>query len=1067
MNGLPPPPPGFVLEPQSAMPPPPPGFVLEGQAPPNTVPGAQRPGIDTALNPDGTIAPGQQTNAPGASDAAKALTLGLQGPGRGIADLLGAPVDLTAAAMNLGLGAADMLSGGSVPLRITNPIGGSESIAGAASAGAEALGVPIQDPNTLPFDQRAMYEATRFGTSALAGSGALAARAPALAAGLEAGTAKPSMLNEMTKPYVGGPGVAPFVRDAAAGAGTGTAIAANEEFVKPGLPEWAQPLSDILAGLVGAIGGGGLGVAATEGPRAVADRVASYAGSAARPKDIPYDPNGEMVTRRQFDSIKGYLQENATRDPQANVDAMRSAKAEINAGGYTEPSMGLLTGDPGLVAAERFARGQNPTPFRVRDAQVQNSVSEGVTAIAPPIQNEAERRAIGTLAAGEANAQRGGALAQQRQAGQNLSEAEAASAARLQTAQGAADERVAQTQTLADQQLADAERQRLAAEQQGQQIAAPVEALRGTEGQASTALDRTLNEGALQPRTQAKNAAFEAVDPTRSAMTDATPLQDRVNTIRSQIGALTPEQRAQIPAEFLQRIEALAPRTETRTTTTLPADGTLKSVKTPGVRQETVDAGGTGQVALGDLIEVRKYLNTTAEKAQAAGNFDLANNVRSLKGDINRMIDASPDAAGAQQYYREQYAPFFAEGTGRTYRDKVQKDFAGTRKPSETADMFLYTGSQEAAADVRRIISIADNPAQGEAAVRNYLAAKAANTIGADGQFSANALKNFIANNRGTLDQFPAIRQEFDGLLAEAVNARGRQAQAADAVRTTASQGKATVATAKSQGRADIAATQESLRQRVEQYRANLKAADQNVADTERRIGNGILATLIDKDPLNAAAEVFGSGDPARRMAEIVALARKDPAALRSWKAAVTEHLTNRITNTNTAVTGGENAPVSVAKLTNFLKQNERALAEVYEPSEMLTLKRGLRAIEPYGNLSVTPTAGSPTMQNNVAAQNALETILRLKYGLLKGGGMMAVFKRTMNTLKGDTAREDVDLLTRVLLDPDLTEMMLLAPPAKVATPAWNAQLQKALRYGAAAREVNDQPATEPEEEPK
>ena len=65
-----------------------------------------------------------------------------------------------------------------------------------------------------------------------------------------------------------------------------------------------------------------------------------------------------------------------------------------------------------------------------------------------------------------------------------------------------------------------------------------------------------------------------------------------------------------------------------------------------------------GRVALGDLVDMRKYLSTATERARETGNFTLADNLGTLRSEINKAVGQAPEAAAANELYREGAARF-------------------------------------------------------------------------------------------------------------------------------------------------------------------------------------------------------------------------------------------------------------------------------------------------------------------------------------------------------------------------------------------------------------------------
>ena len=122
----------------------------------------------------------------------------------------------------------------------------------------------------------------------------------------------------------------------------------------------------------------------------------------------------------------------------------------------------------------------------------------------------------------------------------------------------------------------------------------------------------------------------------------------------------------------------------------------------------------------------------------------------------------------------------------------------------------------------------------------------------------------------------------------------------------------------------------------------------------------------------------------------------------------------------------------------------------------MNALNRMHKMIGSYGNLARKGTPGSDTAARQ--AQDdlmlALESGLRLKFGLLKGGGIMSVFRRTARRLGGDMNQSEI-LVARAMLDPEVA-VHLLDTPIKNQV-KWNKQLAYLLAGAAGGRESGDE----------
>lgn len=175
-----------------------------------------------------------------------------------------------------------------------------------------------------------------------------------------------------------------------------------------------------------------------------------------------------------------------------------------------------------------------------------------------------------------------------------------------------------------------------------------------------------------------------------------------------------------------------------------------------------------------------------------------------------------------------------------------------------------------------------------------------------------------------------------------------------------------------------------------------------------------------------------------------------DPEATRAWKAAVMDVLIRRVTNTNTALTGGaDDGPASVAKLQQILRTHEDELAQVFSAQEMNTIRRSHKMLEPLGNLARKATPGSPTASNQQLANAFEAAVLAYTGNAIKTGMIMKRLKVAANmvpglkemTLEAQTQR----FIDRLLRDPELFVHVMDTPPRQMEMPEWNAKLNRLL----------------------
>lgn len=1007
--------------------------------------------------------PSSPAPAQGGSTLAN-LAVSAQGAGRGVADLIGAPVDLATGAINLGSYAAERavnaipgVDGVDLPSIEGTPIGGSQNIADLGSMAAEAAGVPVVDPSTLSFDDKLAYNANRYGVNALATGSAL--RAPAMARAANPAR-KPAMFDGILAPYESG-SVKPNIGDVAAGVGSGTALAAGQEY----LPESMQgPLTDFVLSLLGGAGGATLSTAAAS-PKALVSSIDDMLPDSNVPMMpiVPATTFSDEVTmpvsRGATQRAARYTQENATNP--AKVLAELPAKVQsYRDEGLPVPTTGTLSGDIGLGAVEQGDRVRNPVPYQVADQKIRTAASEQLASVAPEgadpraatnyVGADVARRREEAAAAVEL-AQETTALKRQYSTDKTLAD--------IAAAEADAERITREAREAADAAVAAAEQRAISASEGEKAIAAPFRTP-PDKGAASRALDEVVVDQTMKPRQQAKNEKFASIP---DAERDITPLRGAAAKVRESLGALN-DPNSILPQGTLARIESLAPqKTEIPATPqTFKVDSQGVSERVAGAPAATVETGG--KVSFQDMNKLRPELADAIRSARRAGNYTLADNLKALKREIGneaeRMAsEGSPEAADALKYFKEEFAPYFGDGTlGGKLKDSINRDTDRVNTPpSATADRFLNvaTGAKEAAADLRRILSIAPDQAAGNNAVRNYVIADLSKTVDTNGTIDPRRMREWYTKRRDTLSEFPELDAEMKKLISDVVNSRSKTNATAIELKAAIAEAKGNVATTKTQAKM----TRDEIERRAKATDAEVqRAAKQEMKDalssaklTEDDIRHGNLSLLLDASPDVAVSKVFGSKDREKAMADVVKTLSADKNASAGWKKAVSDYMQKKLTGTNSEMTDGPDGPVQFAAAKKFFDENRGALSKVYSPKEMNALQKVDKLLAPFGALGRRATAGSPTAENNTQAWRTLEAGLKAYYGVLKGGGVFRTMKLAAATLPNSDAQVGF-LVNKMQFDPDLAVHLMGLPLKDVGTPAWNSKLNRLLAYQEASR---------------
>jgi len=194
----------------------------------------------------------------------------------------------------------------------------------------------------------------------------------------------------------------------------------------------------------------------------------------------------------------------------------------------------------------------------------------------------------------------------------------------------------------------------------------------------------------------------------------------------------------------------------------------------------------------------------------------------------------------------------------------------------------------------------------------------------------------------------------------------------------------------------------------------------------------------------------MGKDDTLQQLDEVIASFDGDEKAMAGFKQSVTKWLEKKITSKNAAMTDTDatSGPVTWSKMSTTLDENSEALAKLFTLEEMDDLNRIHKIMENQGHLGRRGGGGSDTAEKIAASgkgvEKAIEAILRIKFGMLKGGGIMATGKKIKPKTMGTQARlaTDDEILMRMAFDPKVAKYVLEATPLKVQNGKWFTQLQ-------------------------
>ncbi len=897
----------------------------------------------------------------------RGLRIGTQGVGRGVAGVVGAPVDIASLLLNAGSWAAERLvnvlpgiDGVETP-RFNNPVGGSEYISDAAAGIVRALGgkdAIIPESEMTP-DERKLKLINQLATEGAVGGG-LTARAANVAKGSSVmADAVPDVLKA---PYRTSGSVGRVVAgDTAAGAGSGVALGTYREDVPDQTKEALGPVGEFVAALAGGVGGAGL----LRTPGAARDVAGAL--DARRPvatENIPLDPETALPTSRGVrDQAARSMQEQAT-NPATAARTIDETAATIGDGAH--PTAGVMSNDPGLLTAERRLRSGEMAPqFITRDRAVMDSVSDRVSGLRP---EGADPKAARTKA----------------------------------------DTLIGAAQTQTGRALANVSARKSAAAQRAEELAAEVKLGRSAD-QASRDLDRVLVEKTYLPARIRKNELYDAAagDPNVVVGTEnvSAAAKAKSGEISKQNPVLRDAESKRVSDAFAYRPGEKPPKGSTEVAT--GGDPNPRIVR-----------------PLGDVMADRQALSTRESEARSRGDFGKADTMRTLRKGVNEDVKSAAESgvpgteklAAADSNYRKKFAPYFRDGnTAPEFFKKVDKDPSRASTPPEaTAQKFLTAGptSRAAAEDVAKILEISPSRAEGVSAAEDYVLADAVSKgVLQNGMISETRLAKFMSQREGLFSQLPSVRARFNDLLAK--------------VRS---------------GNAETS-----------RLSFELAEAQKAAKLTQKQIDQGVLKLVADFEPGKAVAKVFGRPDPAAAMDEVVTSLKGNEQALRGWKAAVADHLSDKVTTASKAGASEGHDTISLPALTKVFRDNVDTLAKVFTPDEMASLQQAHKRLEAMSRRGAQASTGSSTAENLGGVQGFIRafaqpigTAVAITKGVLLGGSVERRTKMLADLFPGNNAAAQ-KLIARAMFDPAIAKHLLEMPVAEKQMTSWNKKLNQLI----------------------
>lgn len=668
--------------------------------------------------------------------------------------------------------------------------------------------------------------------------------------------------------------------------------------------------------------------------------------------------NGVKATGRTIDDTRDVLNTIVT-DKTSAVQNIDDSLRMSSEMNIADPTLGPASGDVGLSMLDVRQRVKNPRDFAVRDQQVRTDVANNMNKFSNP---EADVTAPQVKS-------------------QSIIDAEMANQ------QSGVDNLYSQ-KNVAEQQLRDLQ-------QEADGLTAPIVARRGMEGRASATLDEQL-QSTLDAKTKMKNDAFE--QSAQGALVDAKSLLNTVRDIDSTLPALSPP-GDRLPSWISEKIARF-----------IPQPGTLEGPNSTA-----------GMIPAEDVLKLRRTLNTESSAARSRGDYGQADQIDKLRKAINQTIELDPKFKDANTTYKEEYAPFFAQGYGKQYRDTIQKgDGTGTADSENIAKFFLNKTSS-AAEDLQRIIDVAPDKQAADGAVEMYFDSMLAQKS----TLNPKVIRNFIADNADVLPS--QLKVKYDGLVKSLMNNTSQQ---------------------------------DATFQNISNLQKQTRDAEGVMRKTEGALRVGPFGKMSTQDADKYVDSIMSSNDRLQQIDTVVKGFQGDQKALDGFKEAFVRRLQRNVRGTATANTDisevdVDGRPVLYAKLSKTLDDEREALSKVFTPDEMNDLTRMQKLMARQGNLSRRATTGSDTTEKLKMAEDKVVDLIsqaiNIKFGLV-GGGMINRVTRgvTKGLFAGQRRMKAEDLLTAAALNPKVAKEILNATPLTVE----NGQLFNRINAAMAAQDA-------------
>lgn len=659
---------------------------------------------------------------------------------------------------------------------------------------------------------------------------------------------------------------------------------------------------------------------------------------ASRPLELA---DGVKTTGRTLDDVRQIVGDVVT-DKNAAVQNIDDSLRMSQEAGISAPTLGPASGDVGLSMLEVKQRSKTPRPFLVKDQQIRTDIAENMNKFSNP---------------------------------------DADVSAPQVKSQAIIDDTMLKQRQGVDalyQNQAGLEQTKNSLEQQAQDIVAPVAARRGADARASRMINDQIGTegGALGNITKQKNQRFE--DAAKGAYVDAHSLAKLVDDVNAEAPKLAPD--ARLPDYIMEGINKF-----------IAPEGTIEG---PGSTANKIPAD--------EVLKLRQYLSKEISALQSRGEYTKADTLSSFKSKINQTIELDPQFAEANAFYKQEYAPRFAEGYGRKFRDLVYRGTGvGTDDADKVAGIFL-NGTKAAKDDLNKIREIVPDQKAFDNAEEMYFDAMLAKK-----ELNPANVRKYLADNQDILPSH--LKNKYQNLVQEMM---GNETE------------------------------QSGVLQKITDLKKTIRDAEGTMRSTEGQLRVGPFGKMSSQDADKYIDSIMNSDDRLKQLDQVVEGFKGDKKASEGFKEATVRWMQKKIRGTAAAHTDMQEVdaagrPVLYSKLTKVFDDNREALSKIFTPDEMNDLNRVHVIMAKQGNLSRRATTGSDTTEKlsmvEESALNLIESAINLKYGLVSGGMANRVVRTLSKGLfAGQRKIQAEELLTQMSLNPKVAKEVLNATPLTV-----------------------------------